>query len=60
MRRKLTSFVLAVLLALAAASVAAAGNGGFAPVAPASPKATYIRRAYFLILGFTGAIFILV
>ena len=60
MRRKLTSFVLAVLLALAAASVAAAGNGGFAPVAPASPNAVHIRRAYFLILGFTAAIFILV
>ena len=60
MRRKLTSFVLAVLLALATASVAAAGNGGFAPVAPASPNAVHIRRAYFLILGFTAAIFILV
>lgn len=60
MRRKLTSFVLAVLLALAAAGVAAAGNGGFAPVAPASPNATHIRYAYFLILGFTAAIFILV
>jgi cytochrome c oxidase subunit 2 len=59
-RRKLTSFVLAVLLALAAAGVAAAGNGGFAPVAPASPNATHIQHAYFLILGFTAAIFILV
>jgi cytochrome c oxidase subunit II len=59
-RRKLTSFVLAVLLALAAAGVAAAGNGGFAPVAPASPDATHIRSAYFLILGFTAAIFVLV
>jgi len=52
--------VFAVLLALAAAGVATAGNGGFAPVSPASPNATHIRRAYFLILGFTAAIFILV
>jgi cytochrome c oxidase subunit 2 len=49
-----------VLLALAAAGIAAAGNGGFAPVSPASPNATHIRRAYFLILGFTTAVFILV
>ena len=60
MRRKLTSVVLAVLLALAAAGVAAAGNGGFAPVAPASPNATHIQHIYFLIFGFTAAIFILV
>jgi cytochrome c oxidase subunit II len=59
-RRKLTSVVLAVLLALAAAGVAAAGNGGFAPVSPASPNATHIRHIYFLIFGFTTAIFILV
>jgi cytochrome c oxidase subunit II len=59
-RRKLTSVVLAVLLALAAAGVAAAGNGGFAPVAPASPNATHIRHVYFLVFGFTAAIFILV
>ena len=59
-RRKLPSFVLAVLVALATAGVAAAGNGGFAPVEPASPNAVHIQRAYFLILGFTAAIFILV
>src|SRR5579862_2667414 len=52
--------VFAVLLALAAAGVAAAGNGGFAPVSPASPNATHIRHVYFLIFGFTAAIFILV
>jgi cytochrome c oxidase subunit 2 len=60
LRRKLTSFAFAVLLALAAAGVAAAGNGGFAPVAPASPNATHIRHAYFLIFGFTAAIFVIV
>jgi len=59
-RRKLPSLALAVLLALATAGVAAAGNGGFAPVQPASPNATHIRHAYFLIFGFTAAIFILV
>jgi cytochrome c oxidase subunit II len=59
-RRKLPFLVPAVLVALATAGVAAAGNGGFAPVPPASPNAVHIRHAYFLILGFTAAIFILV
>jgi cytochrome c oxidase subunit II len=59
-RRKLPSLVLAVLVALATAGVATAGNGGFAPVAPASPNATHIQSAYYLILGFTAVIFILV
>jgi cytochrome c oxidase subunit 2 len=59
-RRKLPSLVLAVLVALATAGVAAAGNGGFAPVPPASPNAVHTQRAYYLILGFTVAIFILV
>ena len=49
-----------MLVALATAGVATAGNGGFAPVAPASPNATHIQSAYYLILGFTAAIFILV
>ena len=60
MRRKLPSVVLAVLVALATAGVAAAGNGGFAPVPPASPNAVHIQHAYFLILVFVVAIFILV
>ena len=60
LRRKLLSFVLAVLVALATAGVAAAGNGGFAPVEPDSPNAQHIRHAYYLIFGFTAAIFILV
>jgi len=59
-RRKLLSLVLAVLLALATAGVAAAANGGFTPVQPASPNATHIQHAYYLILGFTAAIFVLV
>jgi len=59
-RRKLPSLVLAVLLALATAGVAAAGNGGFAPVDPASPNAVHIRHAYYLVFGLTAAIFLLV
>jgi cytochrome c oxidase subunit II len=59
-RRKLTSFVLAVLLALATAGVAAAGNGGFAPPTPQSPNAVRISHAYYLILGFTAVVFIVV
>jgi cytochrome c oxidase subunit 2 len=59
-RRKLPSFVLVVLLALATAGVAAAANGGFTPVQPHSPNADHIRHAYYLILGFTSAIFLLV
>jgi len=59
-RRKLPSLVLAVLVALATAGVAAATNGGFTPVTPASPNATHIQHAYYVILGFTAAIFVLV
>ena len=60
MRRKLLSVVFAVLVALATAGVAAAGNGGFTPVTPASPNAVHTQHAYYLILGFTAAIFVLV
>jgi cytochrome c oxidase subunit II len=59
-RRKLPSLVLAVLLALATAGVAAAANGGFTPVTPHSPNAARITDSYYVILGFTGAIFVLV
>jgi cytochrome c oxidase subunit II len=59
-RRKLPSFVLVVLLALATAGVAAAANGGFTPVTPESPNASHTETAYYLILGFTSAIFVLV
>jgi cytochrome c oxidase subunit 2 len=59
-RCKLLSVVIAVLVALATAGAAAAGNGGFTPVDPASPNAHHIQRAYYLILGFTAAIFVLV
>jgi cytochrome c oxidase subunit II len=59
-RRKLPSFVLVVLFALATAGVAAAANGGFTPITPASPNANHIQHAYYLVLGFTSAIFVLV
>ncbi|MGZ4289101.1 MAG: cytochrome c oxidase subunit II [Gaiellaceae bacterium] len=60
MRRKLPTLVLAVLVALATAGVAAATNGGLTPVEPASPNATHIQHAYYLILGLTAGIFLLV
>jgi cytochrome c oxidase subunit 2 len=59
-RRKLPSFVLVLLVALATAGVAAASNGGFTPVQPESPNASHTQSAYYLILGFTSAIFVLV
>jgi heme/copper-type cytochrome/quinol oxidase subunit 2 len=59
-RRKLPSFVLVLLVALATAGVAAAGNGGFAPVPPASPNAAKITDAYWVVLGFTAFVFVLV
>jgi cytochrome c oxidase subunit II len=59
-RWKLPSFVLAVLLALATAGVAKAANGGFTPVRPESPNASHTQTAYYVILGFTSAIFLVV
>jgi cytochrome c oxidase subunit 2 len=50
---------LAVLV-LVAAGAAAAANGGFTPVTPHSPNASDINDAYYLILGFTTAIFVIV
>ena len=51
---------IALAGALVAAGVALAGNGGFAPATPHSPNASRISDAYYFILGFTGAIFVLV
>ena len=58
MRRSLLSLV--ALIALVLASAAAAGNGGIGPPAPASPGAANIRDVYWLILGLTGGVFLLV
>ncbi|HEY2543500.1 MAG TPA: cytochrome c oxidase subunit II [Gaiellaceae bacterium] len=60
MRRKLTFFAIAAVAALQAAGVATATNGGFTPVAPHSPNAHHTITAYWVILAFTGAIFVLV
>ena len=51
---------MVVLWALALSGAAVAGNGGFAPVDPASPNAEGIKQSYLWIAIFTGAIFVLV
>lgn len=51
---------LGALAALALSGVALAGNGGVAPVEPASPNAELINDTYFWVSIFTGAIFLLV
>ena len=50
--------VLGALLVFAAPALA--GNGGLAPVEPASENAQGIRDAYWLILIITGAVFVIV
>lgn len=52
--------MFAVLSALALTGVALAGNGGIAPVEPASPNAQRINDSYVWVSIFTGAIFLLV
>jgi cytochrome c oxidase subunit II len=49
-----------VLCAVAVPGIALAGNGGFAPVAPASPNAEGINDSYLWVAIFTGAILVLV
>ena len=59
--RRLSLALLAVLsVALVLAAAAAAGNGGFAPAPPASPNASRINDAYWLIFAFAAAVFVLV
>ncbi len=60
MRRTLWLLLVVGPAVLATAGVAAAANGGFTPMTPASPNASRITSAYYLILGFTAAIFVLV
>jgi cytochrome c oxidase subunit II len=50
----------AVAFALATAGVAAAANGGFTPQFAHSPNTQHTNTAYYVILGFTGAIFVIV
>jgi cytochrome c oxidase subunit 2 len=53
-------FAFAVLAALLTASVATATNGGFTPEQPHSPNAHHTVTAYWVILGFTAAICVIV
>jgi cytochrome c oxidase subunit II len=60
-RRTLLTAAPLALLALALAGVAvAAGNAGFAPEPGHSPNANRITDAYWVVFGFTAAIFLLV
>jgi cytochrome c oxidase subunit 2 len=60
-RRLLLAAVPIVLLGLAFAGAAfAGGNAGFAPEPPHSPNAQRITDAYWLVFGFTAAVFLLV
>jgi cytochrome c oxidase subunit II len=60
LRRKLSLCSLVVLTSLVTAGVAAAANGGFTPEEPVSSNARRISRAYYLVFGFTAAIFVIV
>ena len=57
---KLLLGLFAAVTALATAGAAAAANGGFTPESGHSPNADRTTTAYYLILGFTAAIFVLV
>jgi cytochrome c oxidase subunit 2 len=60
-RRIVPALALTTFAVLATATVAyAGGNGGIAPPGAASENAQRTRDAYWVILGFTGAIFVLV
>ena len=50
----------AAVLALATAGIAAAANGGFTPQFAHSPNVDHTNTAYYVILGFTSAIFVIV
>lgn len=60
MRRKLLGPGLSLGAALVLAPSAAAGNGGLAPVEPASPNAGRISDVYWLLTGVAGVVFLLV
>ena len=59
-RRFVRVLVCVALLALALAGAALAGNGGVAPIAPASPTEGGIRSIYWVIMAFAGLIFLIV
>src|SRR5437763_16112135 len=51
---------LVAVAALLTAAGATAANGGFTPVQPHSPNASRTTTAYYVVLAFTAAIFVLV
>ena len=60
-RPKLRAALVAALLGFVFAGTALAGdNAGFTPVEPHSPNAQRITDAYYLILGLTGGVFVIV
>jgi cytochrome c oxidase subunit II len=59
-RPRLLAIGSSATLALVLATSALAGNGGLAPVPPESPNGSRISDIYWVILGVTGAIFLLV
>jgi cytochrome c oxidase subunit 2 len=59
-RRKALLLAVVLASALASAGAAYAGNGGIAPPGAASENAQRVRDAYWVILAFTGFIFVLV
>jgi cytochrome c oxidase subunit 2 len=59
-RKKLLFAALGIVTVLATAGAALAANGGFTPESPHSPNAHRINQAYYLISGFTLAIFFIV
>jgi len=59
-RRKLLALALVGVAVLATAGLALAADGGFAPQHAHSPNAHRINDAYWLVMGFTAAIFVLV
>ncbi len=60
MRLTLRAVLLAVPIGLLTAAAALAGNGGVAPPTPHSPNTSAIQDTYWLILGITGVIFVIV
>ncbi len=59
-RRRLLLVFGVLTLGLVSAGAAIAGNGGVAPVAPDSPNASRTLDAYWVIMIFTGIIFVIV
>jgi cytochrome c oxidase subunit 2 len=58
--RKQLVFASAAVAALVLTGAALAGNAGFAPATPHSPNAQRINDAYWVVFGFTSAIFVIV